>query len=259
MSSEATMAFDDAGSGIPVVFLHGLTFKRGTWQPIIDRLGPSVRSIAVDLPAHGDSAGPPQPMDQVVARLHELLESLGAERPIVVGHSMSGGLACLYAASFPTLGIAVIDNGPDIRPFARLVQQLEPRLRGPDFTEAWQMFESSLGVDRIPEPSRSLVLANHEVNQDVVVGYWEELLSDDPNNVQARVDSALAKITVPLLGIFGRPISDAERERFERLPELHLEEWNGDGHFVHLVQPDRCAAALQTFITRCASADQVSK
>jgi pimeloyl-ACP methyl ester carboxylesterase len=59
------LAYDDEGAGTPVVLLHGLTFDRRSWRPIIERLGGSVRSIAVDLPAHGESGGAPVPVEQV--------------------------------------------------------------------------------------------------------------------------------------------------------------------------------------------------
>ena len=32
-------AYENHGNGVPVVVLHGLTFDRTTWRPIIDRLG----------------------------------------------------------------------------------------------------------------------------------------------------------------------------------------------------------------------------
>ena len=131
-ADEATgLAYETDGTGVPAVFLHGLTFDRGTWRPIIERLDGSVWSIAIDLPAHGESGGTPGPLDEVAALVHELLGGLGVERPIVVGHSMSGGLAALYAAAHATRGVVVVDLGPDIRPFAELAHQLEPALRGP--------------------------------------------------------------------------------------------------------------------------------
>ena len=245
------LAYDDEGAGTPVVFLHGLTFDRRSWRPIIDRLGDSVRSIAIDLPAHGESRGAPPTVEQVPARLHELLAALAAERPIMVGHSMSGGLAAMYASAYPTRGLVFVDNGPDIRPFAQLVHRLEPALRGPGFAEVWPTFENSLGLERIPEPVRSLVLATHEVNQDVVIAYWEMALRSDPAELQAWIDTVMAKLDVPCLGVFGRLITDSERERFERLPDAELEEWAGDGHFVHLVDPDRFATRLRQFVDHC--------
>jgi hypothetical protein len=37
------------------------------------------------------------------------------------------------------------------------------------------------------------------------------------------------------------PTTDGERERLGRLPDVQIEEWAGDGHFVHLVDPERFA------------------
>ena len=246
------LAYDDEGAGTPVVLLHGLTFDRRTWRPISERLDSScARSIAVDLPAHGESGGAPAPLDEVTAQLHELLGSLAVDRPIVVGHSMSGGLAAFYATTYPTCGLVVIDNGPDIRPYAQLVQRLEPALRGSGFADAWRTFEDSLGFERIPEPTRSLVLDTHEVDQDVVIGYLETTLRTDPDELQAFIDLQIRKLVVPYLAVFGRPITDRERERFKWLPDAQLEEWAGDGHFVHLVDPDRFATRLRQFVEHC--------
>jgi pimeloyl-ACP methyl ester carboxylesterase len=50
------------------VLVHGLTFDRRIWQPIIDRLGDSVTSLAIDLPAHGESKGEPVPMQTSLIR-----------------------------------------------------------------------------------------------------------------------------------------------------------------------------------------------
>jgi pimeloyl-ACP methyl ester carboxylesterase len=248
------LAYDDEGAGAPVVLLHGLTFDRRTWRPIIERFGGRVRSIAIDLPAHGESGSAAAPLEEVAAEVRELLASLAVERPIVVGHSMSGGLATFYAAAHPTRGLVFVDNGPDIRPFAGLVQRLEPALRGRGFTEAWRRFEDGLGLERIPEPLRSLVLETHEVKQAVVIGYWETVLSTDPDELQAFIDAQIRRIDVPCLGVFGRPITDSERERFGWLPAVQLEEWSGDGHFVHLVDPDRFAARLRLFVDDCTAA-----
>jgi pimeloyl-ACP methyl ester carboxylesterase len=250
MDSATSLAYDDEGSGTPVVFLHGLTFDRRTWRPIIERLDGCLRSIAIDLPAHGDSGGAPAPLDEVAAQVHQLVGSLAVDRPVVVGHSMSGGLASLYGAAYPSRGIASIDNGPDIRPSAQLVRRLEPALRGPDFTQVWRLFEDSLGLERIPEPVRSLVLETHEVKQDVVIGYWQ-MLCTDPDELQVWIDAQIRQLAVPYLGVFGRPITPSERERFGWLPDVQLEEWAGDGHFVHLVEPDRFVARLRQFVDYC--------
>lgn len=245
------LAYDLEGTGTPIVFLHGLTFDRRTWRPILDRLGDTAQCLSIDLPAHGESAGDPMPLEQVAAEVHDLVTSLELEDPIVVGHSISGAIAFLYAATYPTRAVVTVDSGPEVRPIAELVQQLEPILRGPGFAQAWTQFEMTLGLERIPEPMRTLVLETHVVRQDVVVGYWEPLLQTDPVELQAWVDEIVEKMAnteVACLGVFGRPLTDGERERFGRLSEVEIEELDGAGHFVHLVDPDRFASRLRQFV-----------
>lgn len=99
----------DRGNGRPVVLLHG---NPGFVQDFIlgpadlaDALATDHRVIVVDRPGHGYSERPADagttPREQ--ARLiHDLLRRLGIERPILVGHSWGGGLALIYAESYPS-------------------------------------------------------------------------------------------------------------------------------------------------------------
>jgi pimeloyl-ACP methyl ester carboxylesterase len=123
-------------------------------------------------------------------------------------------------------------------------------LHSPQFPAVWQKFEESLGLGLIPEPARSLVLETHTVDQGVVVGYWDELLQSDPDTIQELVDDQVRRIHAPCLGVFGRPVTTGERERFGWMPYVELEEWVGDGHFVHLVDAGRFARRLLEFVDR---------
>ena len=210
-----------------------------------------MRTIAFDLPAHGDSPGPPTSMEQLTARLHDQLVTLDIARPLLVGHSYGAAVASMYVASYPSLGLVTVDNGPELQPFAELVQRAAPMLRGPGFAEAWVMIENSLGLDQIPEPVQRLVRAGHRVDQDVVLAYWDPMLNTPPADLQAYIDSVGAKITVPVLAVYGNPASEGDRQRFRRWPDVRVEEHPGDGHFVHLVDPARFAGSLHRFITHC--------
>src|SRR4029079_11417163 len=128
--------------------------------------------------------------------------------------------------------------------FAQLLKQLEPALRGPGFGDVWPTFENSFGLARIPEPVHSLVRDTYAVRQDLVVGYWDAVMRTDPDEMQALIDTHMRRLDVPCLGVFGRPLTDSERERFGWVRDVQLEEWTGDGHFVHLVDPDRFASRL---------------
>ena len=248
------LAYDDQGSGVPVILLHGLTFNRATWAPVVERLGDGVRTVAIDLPGHGDSRGGPRSLWEVAALVHDLADAIGIERPIVVGHSMSSGIASIYGASYPALGVVSIDQSTDIRPLAQLLRRLEPALRGPSFTEAFRPFQQSMGLDRVPEPMRSRVLAGQRVRQDIVIGYWEEMLRTDPHELQARVDDEAHRIACPYLAVFGRGLEQPEREHMTTLVStVQIEEWPGSGHFVHLAELERFSDRLRKFIDDCAS------
>src|SRR6187397_545400 len=95
-----TLAYETAGTGTPVDLLHGLTFDRTSWRPIVDELDGAVRTIAIDLPAHGDSPGPATSMEQLAARLHDQLVTLDIARPLLVGHSYGAAVASMYVASY---------------------------------------------------------------------------------------------------------------------------------------------------------------
>ncbi len=248
------LAYDDQGSGVPVILLHGLTFNRATWAPVVERLGDGVRTVAIDLPGHGDSRGAQRSLWEVAALVRDLADAIGIERPIVVGHSMSSGIASIYGASYPALGVVSIDQSKEIRPLAQLLQRLEPALRGPSFTEAFQPFEQSMGLDRVPEPMRSRVLAGQRLRQDLVIGYWEEMLRTDPQEIQARVDDVARRIACPYLAVFGRGLEQPEREHMTTLlPTVQIEEWPGSGHFVHLAKLERFTDRLRKFIEGCAT------
>ncbi|MBC3192298.1 alpha/beta hydrolase [Pseudonocardia sp. C8] len=248
---EAGLAHDVEGTGTPVVLLHGMTFDRRTWRPVVDELDGSVTSIAVDLPGHGGSSGRPTRLEEVVEQVHRLLESLAVERPVVVGHSMGAAVAALYAGTHPARGLAMVDQATEIEPFARALHRIAPMLRGPAFGQAWAAIENGLGLDRIPEPVRTLVRDAHTVEQDVVLGYWDQLLTTDPAGMQAWIDARAAGIRAPCLAVFGRQATEGERERVGRMPDAQLEEWVGDGHFVHLVDPARFATRLRAFVDHC--------
>jgi pimeloyl-ACP methyl ester carboxylesterase len=252
------LAYEMSGDGAPVVLLHGLTFDRTSWRPIVERLRGRVSSVAFDLPAHGESGGAPLPLDRVAALVHSDLDELGIEQPLVVGHSMSGGLATMYAAAYPVRGAVFVDATPYLHPFVELVHRLEPALRGDAFAETFaRVYQPSMGLHLVaPE-----VMPAQRVRQDVVVGYWEELLSSDPDVFQARVDRLLDAIRVPVLGVFGHELASPERVRLARVG-AELEEWAGRGHFVHLAEPDRFAERLLAFTARCetdALADQLAR
>ena len=96
------LAYETAGSGEPLLLVHGVASSRGAFNPVIELLAQHYRVIAVDRPGHGDSPvsarpGPLTPGMQALA-VANLLDDLGIQRAHLVGNSMGGWVTLELAA-----------------------------------------------------------------------------------------------------------------------------------------------------------------
>ena len=91
-----------AGSGPPLILLHGYAETSRMWRPIIPLLAERFTVIAPDLPGIGDSAIPVDGLNMKTAatRMHALAKALGVQRARVVGHDIGLMVAYAYAALF---------------------------------------------------------------------------------------------------------------------------------------------------------------
>ncbi len=94
-----------AGEGPPVVLLHGASASLRDFDASILRdLAQDHLVIAFDRPGYGYSERPddgwPDPARQA-ALIHAALETLGVERPVLIGHSWSGSVVLAYLLAHP--------------------------------------------------------------------------------------------------------------------------------------------------------------
>jgi pimeloyl-ACP methyl ester carboxylesterase len=86
------------GEGTPLLLLHGGGRTLADWDSVVDELAPQRRVVTLDVRGHGQSvpaAG--WPFDAVLADLDAVIAELDLGDPVVVGHSMGGLIASLYA------------------------------------------------------------------------------------------------------------------------------------------------------------------
>jgi pyruvate dehydrogenase E2 component (dihydrolipoamide acetyltransferase) len=86
-----------------VVLLHGFGAFHGIWRQVAAGLGEQARTIAYDLPGHGQSLDWPGAGSAKTAARALLadLDARGIERAHLVGHSMGGAVAALAALGRP--------------------------------------------------------------------------------------------------------------------------------------------------------------
>jgi pimeloyl-ACP methyl ester carboxylesterase len=91
-----------AGTGDPVILLHGYAETSHMWRPLIPRLATTHAVIAPDLRGAGQSATPADGYTKAAMAqdIHALVHNLGYERIRIVGHDIGLMVAYAYAAQF---------------------------------------------------------------------------------------------------------------------------------------------------------------
>ncbi len=92
-----------AGTGPPVVLIHGMVNSSRHWESVALRLADAYTVIAPDLIGHGDSATPrgDYSLGAHAASIRDLLAAIGVDRATIVGHSLGGGVAMQFFYQFP--------------------------------------------------------------------------------------------------------------------------------------------------------------
>jgi pimeloyl-ACP methyl ester carboxylesterase len=91
----------EAGTGTPLLVLHGAEGFRTGWPPYLATLARQFRVIAPDLPGFGQSPGGEHFQDNLdlTIYLQDLLDALGLERVQILGHDLGGMAAAELAAA----------------------------------------------------------------------------------------------------------------------------------------------------------------
>lgn len=85
------------GSGPPALFIHGAGAATHSWRDLAPLLAPHFQVLAIDLPGHAFSEkGSPRQLSLtgVAQSLRTLLDTLGVEPQLTIGHSAGAALAC---------------------------------------------------------------------------------------------------------------------------------------------------------------------
>ncbi|MDU9005489.1 alpha/beta fold hydrolase [Sedimentitalea todarodis] len=105
--NQTSIAFHEAGDGLPVVLVHGGVSDLRTWGAQFEPLAEHYRTIAYSRRYHCPnppiSSDTPDPIQTHVDDLAELIETLGASPAHVVGHSWGGLIALLLALQRPQI------------------------------------------------------------------------------------------------------------------------------------------------------------
>jgi len=241
-----------AGSGPLVVLLPGPTDAWRSYQPVLDRLPPHVHAVAVSPRGHGDSDKPATGyrVDDFAADVVPLLDALGGERAVVVGHSGSCLAARRVALDHPerVAGLILEASPTTLRGHPRLeefVASVVANLEDPIGADVARVFVTDTSSDDLaPELLDELVEELVKVPARVWRAMFAGLLDYDDT-------AELERISAPTLLVWGDAdalVSRAMQDQLvTHLSDARLLVYPGAGHTPRWDDPVRFSHDVAAF------------
>ncbi|MFD3744871.1 alpha/beta hydrolase [Nocardia sp. NPDC058633] len=263
-------AFRMAGTGPPLLLIHGITDSSGTWAPVFHALSEHYTVIAPDLLGHGESDKPrgDYAVGAYANGMRDLLSVLGIERITVVGHSLGGGVAMQFAYQFPEKveRIALVcpaGMGAGVHPAFRLatLAGAGPALMA---ITSWPVrtavravipvVTAAGGLGLGPDAEYVLRLYGHLAEPGARNAFLRTIraAADRRGQTITMLDRGYLAAHLPTLVIGGTrdtviPSGHADRAH-RAFPGSRIEIFAGAGHFPHHFDPDRFVQSIHAFI-----------
>jgi pimeloyl-ACP methyl ester carboxylesterase len=258
-----------AGSGPPVVLIHGITSTADTWVPAMRGLARTHTVIAPDLLGHGASAKPrgDYSLGAYASGIRDLLAALGHDRVTIVGHSLGGGIALQFAYQFPerTERLVLVSSGGlgrEVNLLLRAASLPGAELVLPLLVPNWLgrvvdgagWVGARLGLRAGPdlgEMTKGFLSLNDASARAAFMHTLRAVIDPGGQRVSGH-DRLYLAASLPTLLVWGErdPIIPAEhgRDAHAAMPGSQLELFPGSGHFPHLDDPLRFVEVLDEFL-----------
>jgi pimeloyl-ACP methyl ester carboxylesterase len=265
-------------TGAPqLLLLHGWMDVSASFQFVVDALARQWHVIAPDWRGYGlTDRGPGDCywFADYLADLDAILDALSPAAPaIVVGHSMGGNVALLYAGARPDRvralvnleGFGLKDNPPDSAPprYARWLDELKSPPHGRRYATVAEVAERLRRNNPRLDADRAAFLAGHWSRRTADGDY--EIAGDPAHKIVnpvlyrwAEVAACWAAIACPVLWVEATD-TDAHRwagdsgeiaRRVAVLKRVEVARVADAGHMLHHDQPQAVAALIEGFAAR---------
>lgn len=247
MGSTGMLNVDDGGvGGLPVVFVHSSAGNTTHWSAQLSHLREHRRAVALDLRGHGKSARPRDggfAVEDFARDVGAVVDGLGFQRFVLVGHSLGGAVCVAYAGAHPdrVAALFLLDPASDGRAMPAEQAQGLMAVLG---TDAWsavveEAWSPMLAPSR-PEVRERVLAEMRATSQEGVRGGLGALLDFDPVTPLRRYPGPRLSVVTAFNEVLGS---------YHRLvPELPHVKVEGTGHWVQLDAPEEVNRLLDGFL-----------
>ncbi|XP_055705842.1 protein ABHD11-like isoform X2 [Phlebotomus papatasi] len=264
-----------SASGAPLLIMHGLFGSRQNWRGISKRLtqvlNPSRRILSIDGRNHGLSPHASEHTYQHMAEdVKELIRDIGAEKVVVLGHSMGGRCMMYFALEYPELveSAVIVDISPfsnihfagSTEAMSDLLRTLQGITIDPSLSPsaARKLVDEEISSIMTDKATRDFILLN--LYKDENSGFrWRFNVQGLLDNVETSIAKFPAEIlerkySKPILFIGGADsqyINPKDLPRIqESFPQARLEFVANAGHLVHVQKPMEFLDLVVNFLNR---------
>lgn len=263
--NSVSYAVERAGSGRPLVLLHGFTGSKSNWRHIIPALTEDHTVIAIDILGHGESDKPDDAhryrMEYVGNDIIKLIRAMTTASITLLGYSMGGRLALYLAVHYPDeIERLILESAsPGLASEEARLQrrnsdeQLTERIERegiPAFVDYWEniaLFESQkqlpevvqaeLHTQRLNNSALGLANSLRGMGTGVQPSLWEKL-------------TQVQQPTLLLTGEFDAKFHAIAEQMKTQMPDAQHISVPHAGHTIHLEQPEIYLHHVQAFCSQ---------
>ena len=241
---------DEGHSDLSLVFLHYWGGSSRTWRHVTAVLAKSYRTIAIDHRGWGKSDAPINgySLADLAADAEGVIEKLGLQRYILVGHSMGGKVAQLMASRHPKNLVGLVLVAPS--PPSPMILSKEAREMMANAYSTRETVETTIDHVLTAKPlspeDRAQVIEDSLQGAPQAKAAWPQSISQEDIAEQVRA------INVPTMLIAGEldrvdSVNTLKAEVLPNIPRAALHILPGTGHLSMLESPDMLVEIISAF------------
>jgi pimeloyl-ACP methyl ester carboxylesterase len=235
---------NEVDEGIPVLFLHSFGGSSEHWKQQIDHIRKQRKTAAFDFRGHGRSEAAKDSaynVENLVKDVEAVIDELGWDQVILVGHSMGGAAAVAYAGEHPTKVAGLFLVGTPGKADPNMAKQIVASLESDKYQQVMDDYMKKLLSNAKP-PTDTLVMQGvQELSKPVTLAIVKGQFAYDPL-------PAINRYRGPKLIVYGDGEKDQPGALFMQAKDVPNRNIKETSHWIQIDKADEFNEVLDGFI-----------